>query len=124
MVLTPTYHVFNMFTTHHYADLLEVEYDTGAYIMDGIELPHVSASASKKEGQVFLTLVNLSHQDSSERLIDLEGDYEYAQGRILTNGTLDMQNTFTHPGRLTPKAFSNIKKRMKDMQYYCLLLRF
>ena len=109
MLLTPTYHVFEMFTPHHDADLLDMEYDPGHYIMDDIQLPHISASASRKDGRVFLTLANLSHQDSVEVSIDLDGAYTVDTARILSAETLDAHNTFAAPDFLKPVGFDGIQ---------------
>ena len=110
MLLTPTYHVFEMFTPHHDADRLAIEYDAGRYVMDNTELPQVSASASAKDDRIFITLVNLSHQDYAEISIEIDRDYQSNTGRILTADTLDAHNTFNQPDALQPAVFNNIKK--------------
>jgi alpha-N-arabinofuranosidase len=110
MLVTPTYHVFEMFTPHHDADLLPIEYDTGSYIMEDMALPQISASASRKDGQVFVSLVNLSHHDSAEIALGLDRDYQFRCGRILTADTLDAHNTFDRPDALQPAEFSSVKK--------------
>jgi len=102
MLLTPTYHVFEMFTPHHDADRLTIEYDAGRYAMDDEEIPQVSASASVKDGRIFLSLVNLSHQDSAEICIELDGDYQVKGGRILIADALDAHNTFDRPDTVMP----------------------
>lgn len=109
MVLTPTYYVFEMFTPHHDADRLAIEYDAGQYVMDDTELPQVSASASIKDGRVFLTLANLSHQDSAELSIDLDGPYSFEKGRILTADRLDAHNTFADPEALMPVSYEDFQ---------------
>ena len=110
MLLTPTYHVFKMFTPHHDADRLPIEYDAGRYVLDNTEIPQVSASASAKDDGIFITLVNLSHQNSAELNIGLDGDYQFNTGRILTADTLDAHNTFDQPDALQPVVFNSIKK--------------
>ena len=110
MLLTPTYHVFEMFTPHHDADRLAIEYDAGQYVMDDTEIPQVSASASAKDDSIFITLVNLSHQDRAEISIGLDGDYRFNAGRILTARSLDAHNTFDQPDALQPTVFNSIKK--------------
>jgi len=58
MLLTPTYHVFDMFQVHQDATLLEtrIENET-SYIQNGESLPQVNLSASKdRAGNVHTSL--------------------------------------------------------------------
>src|SRR5690606_35555919 len=48
-ILTPTYHVFEMYTVHHDATLLPIVLDAGEYTYDGQSVPALSASASKDQ---------------------------------------------------------------------------
>ena len=60
-LLTPTYHVFDMYQVHQDATLLEtsIENETG-YIHNGERLPQINVSASKDEtGIVHVSLCNL-----------------------------------------------------------------
>ena len=109
MIKTPTYHIFEMYTKYHDSDLLDISYDPGEYIMEGSKLPHISVSASKKDGQVFLSLVNLSHKDSAAVCIEMRGeDYSFIEGRILTSDTIDCHNTFEKPEAIAPDVFDKI----------------
>ena len=45
MVLTPTYHVYDMYKVHHDATLLPIELSGPDYVFDGDTLPALSASA-------------------------------------------------------------------------------
>ncbi len=102
MLLTPTYHVFNMFKDHQDADVLE-----SAVFADTVEggLKQVTASASKKDGRVTVSLANLSADAPADVLIDLSGSYGYADGLVLS-GKMDDHNTFDCPDRLAPKPLS------------------
>ncbi len=46
MLLTPTYHVFEMFKVHQDAQALVVHIKVGDYEYDGDSIPQVSVSAS------------------------------------------------------------------------------
>jgi alpha-N-arabinofuranosidase len=113
MILTPTYHVFEMFKVHHDATMLPVHLNCGSYAMEGKELPTVSASASKDEnGKVNITLVNIDPARAVEMLIDLRGSkYRDVSGRILSAPELTAHNTFDNPGAVKPKPFNEAKVR-------------
>ena len=110
MITTPTYHVFEMFTPHQDAQLLSTSYDSGTYSMEEKQAPHISVSASKKEGKVFVSIVNLSHENDAKIELDLRGEnLEFKSGRIISSGTLDAHNTFENPDALTPSDFSGVR---------------
>ncbi len=87
MVLTPTYHVFDLYQPHMDAQLLET-----AVFADRIEggLKQISASASVKDGVVTLTAANLDADRPAELLIDIDG-LENAQvtAQVLTGAPED-----------------------------------
>src|SRR5690348_6557242 len=51
MVLTPTYHVFEMFKSYQDGTALPVEIQSAWYNKDGSTLPAVSASAVPRQGR-------------------------------------------------------------------------
>jgi alpha-N-arabinofuranosidase len=109
MVTTPTYHVFEMFTPHQDAERISASYDTGTYTMDGKDVPHISVSASQKDGEVFISIVNLSHESAADVVLDLRGaKLAFKSGRVITSGTLDARNTFDFPDALVPKSFDSV----------------
>jgi alpha-N-arabinofuranosidase len=81
------------------------------YVMDGKELPSLSASASKdKNGTVHISLVNIDPAKEVKLLIDLRGgDYSDVTGRILTAPELNTHNTFEKPDEVKPTGFSKVK---------------
>ena len=94
MVLTPTYHVFDLYQGHMDArqvDCFVEAEDAGA---GEYQLASVTASASEKDGKVTLTLSNLKADGEEEVVIQLK-DQEItgAEGRILT-GRMDQYNDF------------------------------
>jgi alpha-N-arabinofuranosidase len=113
MVLTPTYHVFEMYKVHHDATLLPLHLNCDTYSRDGSELPSVSVSASKdSKGSLHVSLVNINPDRDVEMLIDLRGgDYSGVTGRILTAPELNAHNDFENPGRVRPVVFDEAKIR-------------
>src|SRR5690606_7696392 len=58
MILTPTYHVFEMFNVHQDAAVLRTDLISPDYVLGEQRIPAVSASASRdKNGKVHLSLV-------------------------------------------------------------------
>ncbi len=108
MLLTPTYHVFEMFKGHQDATRLPLDLTCGEYTVGDITLPAISASASRADsGEILLTLCNLdpnATQTIAGELRGLAGGT--LSGRILTAEALTAHNTFEHPDAVRPAAFN------------------
>jgi len=111
MLLTPTYHVFEMYKVHHDATLLPAKVNCGNYAMEGRDLPELSVSASKdKNGLVHISLVNIDPSKKINLLIDLRGGtYSGVTGRILTSAALNAHNTFEAPETVKPEEFRDAR---------------
>ena len=113
MLLTPTYHVFDMYQVHHDATVLPLDLKTDDYAQGGERIPAVSASASRDaQGRVHLSLVNLDPRAA----VAVEGTIEGAKlasvtGRVLTAPAVDAHNTFEAPNRVQPAAFGGATLR-------------
>ncbi|MGI0105742.1 alpha-N-arabinofuranosidase [Salinimicrobium sp. WS361] len=109
MILTPTYHVFKMYTVHHDAKLLPVAFDSPEYTFNGESLPAISVSASKGgNGVTNISLVNIDAQKEHKVEIDLEGmDVKKMQGQILRSGKIQDHNTFDNPNKISIKDFKD-----------------
>lgn len=109
MIVTPTYHVFDMYKVHQDATLLDTHYDSGSYVHDGSQLPQISVSASKdSEGKLHISLCNLDHQSAAEVSIDLRGlaaGQFNIKGTELSSSTTDAHNDFDQPDTVKPVAF-------------------
>ncbi|MEK4008391.1 MULTISPECIES: alpha-N-arabinofuranosidase [unclassified Paenibacillus] len=112
MLLTPTYHVFNMYKVHQDAELLELTVDSPVYSYEGVEIPEVSASASvNAEGIIHVSLCNLNHASSAVLPLALRGLAGQASvsGTTLAGASIDAHNSFEQPEAVTPQAFSAFK---------------
>jgi len=126
MLLTPTYHVFEMYKVHQDATLLPTSVSSETYVPDQqlIGTPgaagytgfmkgtgQVNASASRDAaGKVHLSLCNLHHDRPAEVAVDLRGmSANTVKGRILTAPTLNSMNTFEHSTSVQPTAFTGAK---------------
>jgi alpha-N-arabinofuranosidase len=111
MILTPTYHVFEMFKVHQGATSLPLELKTPDFVFGAEKLPMVSASASRDAaGKVHLSLVNLHPRDGVTVDATLAGVNSTAiTGRILTGPAMNSRNTFEAPDAVKPVPFTGAK---------------
>jgi alpha-N-arabinofuranosidase len=109
MLLTPTYHVFEMYKVHHDATRLPIKLEAPDYELDGRKMPALSASASRDDaGNVHVSIVNAHARDAVRLECELENiDASQVSGRILTHEKLDAHNTFAEPDRVKPAAFDD-----------------
>lgn len=107
MMLTPTYHVMEMYNVHQDALRLPIDVKTDNYVLDGKSLPAVSASASKdKAGNIHISLVNIDAKKPQKVSVDLRGSKATkVSGRILTSPHLQDHNTFDQPDVVKPTVF-------------------
>jgi len=111
MILTPTYHVFEMYTAHHDATLLGSTLESERYAFGTESIPAVSASASRrKDGKIHVTLCNLDPNRPMEVSCELKGVKAKAlSGRVLTAGAITAHNTFAQPETVKPATFDAMK---------------
>src|SRR5581483_7957272 len=65
MVLTPTYHVFDLYKVHQDAKYLPVKLSSPDYEVDGKKIPAMSVTASQDAaGKIHVSLVNLDPHNS------------------------------------------------------------
>jgi alpha-N-arabinofuranosidase len=112
LVLTPTYHVMEMYNVHQGATLLPLQVQSEDYVLDGKKLKAVNASASRDSaGIVHISLVNIDARQAKDLTIDLGAlpVQQLLPGRILTAAALQDRNTFEQPGKIVPAAFSGAR---------------
>ena len=111
MLLTPTYHVMEMYKVHQDATLIPLELKCNEYMQGSDKLPAISASASRDEsGAVHLSVANIHATEAQEVTIDIEGtDLQVKEGRILTSKNLTDHNTFDKPDAVKPSKFNGAR---------------
>jgi len=107
MLLTPTYHVMEMYNVHQDATMLPVDLKCNPYAFGTEKLPAVSASASRdSQGLIHISLVNIDAKNNQEISIDLRGaKVTTVTGRILASEKLQDYNSFDAPQKIKPAAF-------------------
>ncbi|WP_028295970.1 alpha-N-arabinofuranosidase [Olivibacter sitiensis] len=111
MLLTPTYHVMEMYKVHQDAKLIPVKIESVDFVYGEEKLPAVSSSASlDKEGKLHISLVNIDDTKSNKVDIDLgRKDLKLAQARILRSDNLRDYNSFDKPDLIQPSILKDLE---------------
>jgi len=111
MLLTPTYHVYDLYQVHQDAALLGTRVqDQAGYVRGGERLPQVSASASKDgTGSVHVSLCNLAPGAAAWVELVFAGmdALGSVSGRVLTAAEMTAHNTFDQTDTVRPAAFES-----------------
>jgi len=112
MLLTPTYHIFEMFKVHQGAQRVDLALESPRYEMNGESIEQISASASiDAEGTMHISLCNLHHADSVELRCELRGtEAAVISGTVLQASGLDAHNTFDEPEQVAPAEFRDFRQ--------------
>ncbi len=108
ILLTPTYHVMEMYNVHQDATMLPITLNSNDYTMGKEKLKAISASASlDKNGLTHISLVNIDANKEQEVNINIsEANYASVTGRILTSDKLQNYNSFENPDKIKPVIFN------------------
>ena len=126
MVLTPTYHVFQMYKDFQEATYLPMDVKTDSidvegdhmYQMKAGKIPAVSLSAARKtDGTIVVSLVNPSLDKAQQVEFTLEGaSPKTASGSILSGKNMTDYNDFDNPGRIRPTLFKDVKIKKNNVR--------
>lgn len=104
MLLTPTYHVFDMYVPFQGATPYAAEVKGPTYEKAGFKVPMVDVSAARgADGKLYLSLTNTDPNKAARVTTNLSGN---ARGRILTGPAIDTHNTFDRPNTIQPAVYS------------------
>jgi alpha-L-arabinofuranosidase len=111
MILTPTYHVMEMYNVHQDALMLPVTLKSNDYTLGTKKLKAISVSASRdKKGLTHISLVNIDAGKPQEVTINVAGSaFKNVSGRILTSEKVQNHNSFENPNKITPTNFTDAK---------------
>jgi alpha-L-arabinofuranosidase len=117
MILTPTYHVFDMYKVHQDAKMLPVTFTSPDYVLGDQTLPALNVSASQDSmGVVHITLVNIDPDKPITLSTTLnQVKWSNVTGQILTAAKLTDINTFTTPENIKIMKFDGAKKVRKKL---------
>lgn len=111
MLLTPTYHVFEMFVPHQDATFLPDTLECEDYVWGDDRIPALSSSASRDAaGRIHLSLVHFRPDQPTELNCRIEGFHpRRLSGQVLTAPTMQAHNTFDAPAQVRPMPFSDFE---------------
>jgi len=111
MIVTPTYHVFDMYKVHQDATLLPTELQCNDYKTDDGSIPSLNVSASRDDsGKIHISLCNLDPLNKGELLCQFKGfKPKKVTGTILTDEDINAHNSFERPEALKPAPFTGAK---------------
>lgn len=107
MVLTPTYHVFDLYQVFQGAISLPVDVHAGDYAFGGLRIPGLYATAARgTDGAVHIALTNPNPTRPLRVALALPGlKAKTVSGRLLSAPAIDTINTFDHPNAVKPVSF-------------------
>jgi len=110
IILTPTYHVFDLYKVHQGAQLVDSWVETEEIGVEGFTCPNLHESASiAEDGTLNITICNLSATDAASIKTDLVGDgYELIDAAYV-GGEMGAFNTFEEPENVVIKKFDGCK---------------
>ncbi len=116
MVLTPTYHVFDMYKDHMEGKLLQTGISGTApeYGFNGENIPAISVSSSMSpdSDEILVTLCNLDPENSQDIRIEIRGSglrqYKTASCTVLAGSAINAHNTFDAPDNVKPATLGEI----------------
>jgi alpha-L-arabinofuranosidase len=105
MLLTPTYHVFNLYKVHQDSDLVESYFDQDGLVECAEDLPQLHESASvDKDGRLNITFCNISAEKEQDICIDIRNmSAKKAEAAVVT-GACNAYNRFDAPADVAEKA--------------------
>ena len=126
MVLTPTYHVFNMYKDFQEATYLPMDVKCDSmdvrgddHAKDGRKIPLVSTSAAKKaDGTIVVALANVSLDKAQQVEFNLDGAAapKAVTGQILSCNKVSDYNDFAHPDVVKPAVFKDAKVKKNTLK--------
>lgn len=112
MLLTPTYHVFDMYKVHQDATRIDTKLESADYRFGDETIDQLHVSASKDaQGRIHITLCNLDHENGAAVELDLRGLQVLGQvtASVLTADTIQAHNTFDRPDAVKPATFDRFR---------------
>ncbi|MFN3332901.1 MAG: alpha-N-arabinofuranosidase [Caldilinea sp.] len=119
MLLTPTYHVFDLYAAHQDATLVPVDIQSERYQHADYSVPAISASASvNDEGKLHLTASNANpHKDIAVSVFIRGLKGRTVEGQALHAAAMNAHNTFEQPDVVKPQPFNGAKLTAEGVEF-------
>jgi alpha-L-arabinofuranosidase len=111
MILTPTYHVFDLFKIHQNALWVKTTIQSPNYVFGKDTLPALNCSASIDDGgKLHISLCNIDPKSTQQIACELKKyKPQSVSGQILTADIMNACNSFDKPSVVTPEKFTHYK---------------
>jgi alpha-N-arabinofuranosidase len=118
MVLTPSYHVFEMYSVHQDAKMVPFDLESESYEHAGYKIPALAGSASvDSEGRLHVSLVNSNPgKDISLKIFVFGMKCRQVQGRLLQGESINAYNTFERPDQVKPRDFNRARVKAEEIE--------
>jgi alpha-N-arabinofuranosidase len=112
MLVTPTYHAFEMYRPFRNATVLPADLTAPSYKLGATSIPAISVSAARTTGgATALALVNTDPAKPARVTVAADGArYTKLTGRVLTASAPDAHNTFDEPESVRPATYSGASR--------------
>lgn len=117
-ILTPTYHVFDLYQVHKDATLLPFSLTTKKYQQNEKEVNALQASCSKSaDGTINISLVNIHAQEDMDVDFEIRGvsGMSSYEARLLTAPALNTHNDFENPEQVKITGFDKVKLKKNQV---------
>ncbi|MER3318942.1 MAG: alpha-L-arabinofuranosidase C-terminal domain-containing protein [Allomuricauda sp.] len=115
MVKTPTYYAFQLYNVHQDAQLIPTTLKTENYAFDGESIPGLTASASKKDGVVNITITNANPNEAMPLNFDLGKSFKNISGKIVSANNITDYNDFGKKERVMIQDFDVAKAKGNNL---------
>ena len=111
MILTPTYHVMEMYKVHQDATLVPAETISEEFVIGDKSIQAVSVSASIDDsGKMHISITNIDNSNEQKVEINTKGFLaKKVTGRILTSSKIQDHNSFDNPKKVGPESYNGTK---------------
>ena len=111
MLLTPTYHVFDLYKEHQDATLLDSYVESHPVGDDQVQIASLHQSASMDaEGRVHITVANLSLSGEETLTVRVPGKENAKASVRVLSGSMDAHNTFEAPEMVKPVSVTDFRQ--------------
>ena len=115
MLLTPTYHVMNMYKVHQDAKLLNTSVENANYTWSEKSVPAISTSASMKNGKGHISITNVDFDQ--KYTVSVTGvNFKNVSGTIVNSANVQDYNGFDTPEKIGIKEFKGIKNKKGNLE--------
>jgi alpha-N-arabinofuranosidase len=117
MLLTPTYHVFDLYKEHQGGTLVESYVEASVIGTEDAAIPDLHVSASENGGKIHITLANLSSGEKRKVTMELTGTKtDNISARILT-GEIHAHNDFSVTDKVRLEDFTGFSRMGGDIEF-------